>query len=112
MKSAKKKAHEWALEVECTGNGWNNSPLYPCHTRMFLMSNNVVARVETNHDGFIELRYGFTCPICKCFSEVDCHKIPQTVLKHAPRLAYPGSAEYNLLSPKQQEYCDEYFENH
>lgn len=105
------KSHNWSTEARCSGNGWDNLYFTPCNTKILLHCYDIVGRLDFDESKNVIIRYGFTCPICKCFTEIDAHSIPAKVLKKAPRIANPGTRPFDLLTPKQQKVCMEYLTN-
>ena len=98
----------WSLKVTCTGKGWLNK-LNPCYSELELNNKDVVAR---NHMTYGDVSpttyYGFFCPVCHCFTEVDEKLIPASVKQNCMQVAKKGSNEYEKLTVEEQKLSDKY----
>lgn len=81
MKELKKASQfeNWKLEVECTGVHNMNGGT-PCGRSWELDSSDIVKRklcvLDTNID-----TYGFICPECNCFTQLNKDHIPQVIIQ-------------------------------
>lgn len=69
----------WSLEASCTGEGWNQENKIPCNALFKLNQSDIYKRKYTDISGDTELFYGFICPDCGCFTELNASKIPSYV---------------------------------
>ena len=102
LKKGKYKVRNWSLQVECTGESWNQKGKKPCHSILKLEDGDIVKREGscTFEGDFIA--YGFICPECKCFTEIDETKIPKEIKKYCPQVAAKGSDAYEKLTAKEK----------
>lgn len=76
---------EWSLEVCCTGRNWDQGDLVPCGSLLEMDKNDLLIRTSHRYGSEEETDYGFVCPVCGCFSELDKGVID----KHLEKLATP-----------------------
>lgn len=90
-----KKPHEnpkiWKIEETCTGKNWiQKKGSYPCFHLIEVMACDIRS-ITYNGDTY----YGFDCPLCCCFTELNKDEIPDYVKYAARRYSkslkrYPG----------------------
>ena len=103
-------AQSQTMKCECTGHGWDNYPHIPCHAILELSGNDIVGMMYSDGIYRTSLYYGFTCPICKCFSAIDAKMLPPSIRSNAQRVAPPHSLAYeNTLTQEQKEFSKQYF---
>lgn len=96
----------WSMEVTCTGKGWLNVS-NPCYSILELNSRDIVSRKYTSYgDDSPTTYYGFICPVCHCFTEVDEKLLPLEIKKNCMHIASKGSVEYTRLSVEEQKLSD------
>lgn len=61
----------WNLEVECTGKNWNQDNKTPCGSVLEINANDLIKREWSKYPDYSGIDYGFICPVCKCFTEID-----------------------------------------
>ena len=69
----------WSIECFCTGKGWDQEGKVPCGAKLEVSDVDIQKRVCTDISEVSDTYYGFTCPLCKCFTELDESKIPWSV---------------------------------
>ena len=73
------KSMRWGIECFCTGKGWDQEGKVPCGAKLEVSDVDIQRRTYKDISGVSETYYGFTCPLCKCFTELDESKIPWSV---------------------------------
>lgn len=73
----------WRKRVTCTGEGWGQEGKIPCRRLIEIDERDVQYRVHTDNSGVTDRYYGFTCPECKCFTELNESSIPNRVKRSA-----------------------------
>ena len=92
----------WSLEVECTGNGWANKNK-PCHSSLNVEDGDIVKRSYRRYgDESSSIAYGFICPICSVFTEVEGKILPKEIMEYCKRVAAKGSDGYNELYDEEK----------
>lgn len=107
MAKLKKKGNyadpNWSLEdVMCTGKGWNQNGKKPCYSVWDLDSGDIVKREYPDDFNSIAISYGFICPECHCFTQIDERLIPRSIKLQCMRVAAKGSDAYNRLSDAEK----------
>ena len=97
----------WSMKVTCTGFECSD---YPCFSELLITKDDIV-RLYTG-----SAHYGFICPICYQFTEIDNNLLPFSVKAHAPRIAEKGPLYERLkedcmhkhkpLSEKEEKLCE------
>lgn len=79
MKIIKQKSpfEDWNLEVVCTGKSWNQNGKIPCGSFLELDSNDIFKREWSKYPDRKGISYGFVCPVCNCFTEIEDNDIPK-----------------------------------
>lgn len=67
----KKPLENWRLEVECTGYGWNQGDKVPCGSILEIDADDLMKRKWYTYPDSSGMNYGFVCPVCECFTEVN-----------------------------------------
>lgn len=80
--SAKENPSIWKMEATCTGKGWQQIGT-PCYSLFEINATDILKRTHTDMYGDTEEYYGFVCPDCGCFTEIQKDKIPYDVRSHA-----------------------------
>lgn len=112
MAKLKKKGNyvdpNWILEdVTCTGKGWDQNGKKPCYSIWDLDSGVILSREYTRYgEDYPTKYYGFFCPECHCFTELNEKLIPHDVKKNCKMVAMPGSDAYNRLSEEEKRLSD------
>lgn len=96
------KMRDWSLQVECTGKDWSQKSK-PCHSILELEDGDIVKREYGSINGDTQIAFGFICPECKCFTEIDEARIPNEVKKYCPQVAAKGSDAYEKLTEEEKE---------
>ncbi len=94
------KLPNWSMEARCTGNGWGQKKK-TCYGKWKLEDGDILKRVtsETTY-------YGFICPDCHCFTELDSEKIPLEVREYCPQVAARGSDHYEKLTDEEKKLSE------
>ena len=96
----------WSMKVKCTGFECSD---YPCFSELLITKDDIV-RLYTG-----SVYYGFICPICHQFTEIDKNLLPFSVKAHAPRIAEKSGPAYDRLkrdlkhkplSEKEEKLCE------
>lgn len=83
MKELGRKNCSWKIERMCSGRGWDQNGKSPCRTLWQVEEDDIQFRIHKDYGGGSETYYGFTCPTCGCFTEIDTKDIPHFVKCHA-----------------------------
>lgn len=78
----------WSIEQYCTGHGWDQNGKVPCGAQLEVADIDIQHRDHTDYGGGNDRYYGFTCPICGCFTEISTSKIPYNVRSLADKKPY------------------------
>jgi len=68
---AKKPFENWTLEIKCTGGNWRQDKKVPCGSLLEINANDLIKRAWFKYPDDGGTDYGFICPICGCFSEIN-----------------------------------------
>ena len=73
MKIIERKSpfEDWELEVSCTGKGWNQCDKVPCGSKLGIDVNDLVKREWFKYPDDSGAAYGFVCPVCDCYTEIE-----------------------------------------
>lgn len=77
------------MKATCSGKGWIQEGKNPCYRLWEIDATDVLKRVSSNIDGYLDVYYGFVCPKCGCFTELEASEIPDYVKNGAKK--YDGS---------------------
>jgi len=67
----RKPFEDWMLEVNCTGKNWNQGDKVPCGSTLEINADDLIKRAWFKYPDDGGINYGFVCPICGCFTEID-----------------------------------------
>ena len=59
------------MQVECTGGGWNQNEKVPCGSTLEINTDDLLKREWAKYPDYGGIDYGFICPICGCFTNID-----------------------------------------
>jgi hypothetical protein len=62
---------DWKLEVICTGKYWDQDTKVPCGSKLEIEINDIIKRKWYKYPDYEGTSYGFICPVCGCFSEIE-----------------------------------------
>lgn len=80
LKSGSENTQVWTTEETCTGAGWNqDANRNPCGSLLEIKAQDIMKRKHTDISGCTDIYYGFNCPVCGCFTELNDRKIPSVV---------------------------------
>lgn len=102
IKKGDYKEPNWSLEVMCTANGWSNHNK-PCYSTLKLNSKDIYRRSYHRYGEGKKHSYGFICPVCHCFTEIDKKKIPENIKQNCLNVAKEGSDEWRNLTEAEKE---------
>lgn len=75
---AKNNPNLFKMEVTCSGKGWHQDGK-PCYRLWEINAYDVKSRKHTDISGETDIYYGFVCPTCGCFTELNSKDIPMEV---------------------------------
>lgn len=84
LKTGEENSKVWKIEQTCTGKGWEQNGNVPCGALLEVAAQDILHRDYADYSGDSERYYGFICPTCKCFTELNKKEIPQYVINNAP----------------------------
>lgn len=99
------KKRDWSIRVECTGYGWKQKHK-PCYSILELEDGDIVMRRYGEWDDEIEIEYGFICPICQCFTEINKDRIPIDVQQYCNEVASKDSRFYEYLNEAEKKLSE------
>lgn len=71
------------MKATCTGAGWDQGNRCPCYSLWEVTAKDIQRRTHTDYGGNTDTYYGFTCPDCGCFTELDKDDIPFDIRANA-----------------------------
>lgn len=83
IKRGKHNPNNWKKEYTCTGKGWDQHGATPCGALLEVSAQDIRSRSHTDLSGCTDIYYGFICPICGCFTEVNSAELPPEVKTNA-----------------------------
>lgn len=106
MEIIKKGNSCWSLEVKCTGNGWNNLEKDPCFSILKLNKEDIYKRSYHQYEKGKQQTYGFICPVCHCFTEIDRNLIPAYTKVTCLNVAKKGSIYWDDLTDEEKKISE------
>ena len=105
MDIIKKGDSSWSMKVTCTGYQCSD---YPCFSELIVKKEDIVFLRNFYNP------YGFICPNCHQFTEIDKNLLPYSVQANAIRIAEKYGTFYDSylgelkapLSEKQKKLCE------
>lgn len=91
LATANENPDVYKIEATCDGSGWDQEGKVPCYQRWEVCASDIYYRNHTDYGGCTDTYYGFVCPECGCFTELDNRKIPTTVKHNAKKYIKPSS---------------------
>ena len=85
LAKANQNKNMFRMKATCDGNGWNQNGKTPCYQLWEITALDIKYRSHTDISGVTDIYYGFVCPECGCFTELDEQNIPSTVKSSAGR---------------------------
>lgn len=79
----------WRKQVTCTGEGWHQEGKIPCRRLIEIDERDIQYRNHTDCTGVTDRYYGFTCPKCKCFTQLKESSIPSRIRRTATKYTKP-----------------------
>lgn len=96
----------WSLEVECTGKGWTNKNK-SCNSSLNVEDGDIVKRSYRRYgDESSSIAYGFICPICNVFTEVDEKILPKEIMEYCKSVAAKGSDSYSEIDDEEKKLSE------
>ena len=80
---AKDNPELWKMQSTCTGKGWNDPHHRPCYRLIEIDATDIYKRAYTDLGGGVETYYGFICPVCGTFTELNDKFIPDYIKSKA-----------------------------
>ena len=81
--SARENSEIFKIKATCSGSGWDQGSRVPCYSLWEVSAADIQKRTYTDYGGSTDAYYGFTCPECGCFTELDKNEIPATIRNSA-----------------------------
>ena len=89
LKHGNNNPEKWKIDCTCTGYGWNNPGKTPCSALLEIDQSSILKRHHTDISGETDVYYGFVCPVCGCFTEIESKNIPNFVKNNATEYKVP-----------------------
>ena len=83
LATANENPNAFKMQATCDGRGWNQNGRRPCLALWEITANDIRMRKHTDYSGETDSYYGFVCPDCGCFTELDPREIPLYVRNNA-----------------------------
>lgn len=80
---AKDNPELWKTQSTCTGKGWCDPYLHPCYRLIEIDATDIYKRKHTDMSGCTDVYYGFICPACGTFTELNDKFIPDYIKSKA-----------------------------
>lgn len=87
--------NQWKIQATCTGKGWNQNHKVPCNALFELNQSDIYFRTYTDYGGGTDTYYGFICPDCGCFTELNSNDLPSYIKSSAKSYKLYENAKYN-----------------
>lgn len=84
----------FSIKISCTGARWNQDNRTPCGRLWELNATDILKRNYTDYAGGSETYYGFVCPKCGCFTEIQSSELkgfPMSMAKSYVKPVYKDS---------------------
>ena len=65
----------FSIQVSCTGHGWDQGVRTPCGRLWEITATDILKREHKDYAGCSDSYYGFVCPKCGCFTEIESSKL-------------------------------------
>lgn len=75
--------NKWKEKYVCTGKGWDQDGKTPCGALLEVEAQDIRKRYHVDMSGERDTYYGFTCPVCGCFTEVNRYSLTTEVITNA-----------------------------
>lgn len=79
----RKPYQDWFMNVTCNGKNWEQGDNVPCGSDLEIDKNDLLVRGWFKYPDMEGKNYGFICPICGCFTEIDESKLDKNLKKCA-----------------------------
>lgn len=89
--SARENSEIFKIKATCSGSGWDQGSRVPCYSLWEVSAADIQKRTHTDHGGTTDAYYGFTCPECGCFTELDEKEIPYDIRTKARTYSTPDT---------------------
>ena len=85
LQSARNNPQIWRKEVTCTGDGWTQKKNFPpCYILLEITVFDIRKRIRYKNKKAV-VTYGFICPSCRCFTEIQKNEIPDNIKAFAKK---------------------------
>lgn len=91
--TAKENTELFKIKVTCDGNGWDQDDHDPCYALWEATEADIYRRSHTDISECTDTYYGFICPDCGCFTELDAKKLPSRVKSKAKSYRSPWQSD-------------------
>ena len=104
LKTGLENSEVWRHEYTCTGAGWvQPQGATPCGALLEVSGQDIVYRDHIYMGRDTERYYGFTCPICQCFTELKKFDLPRYVTSNCKRYTRPIAVEQSSATNMEVE---------
>lgn len=93
LATAKENTELFKIKVTCDGRGWDQDGHDPCYALWEATEADIYCRSSTDYSGFTDTYYGFICPDCGCFTEIDAKKLPGRIKARAKSYRNPWQSD-------------------
>lgn len=83
LATAQENTELFRIQVTCDGRGWNQDGHDPCYALWEATEADIYSRPHTDYGGSTDIYYGFVCPDCGCFTEINAKYLPSNVKSKA-----------------------------
>ena len=88
----RKPFETWSIQVDCTGGTWEQHEKVPCGSTLEINAEDIYKRGWFKYPDYDGTSYGFVCPICGCFTDID----ENILSKHLKNMAKEYGKNYSL----------------
>jgi hypothetical protein len=74
---------DFTMEVTCTGENWEQGDKIPCGSKLEINSDDLLRREWSKYPDDNGIDYGFICPVCGCFTQINSIILPKDLRKMA-----------------------------
>ena len=98
MDIVKKGDSSWTINITCQGY---YSSDYPCFSELIVSKEDIVQL----SNGLSNI-YGFICPICNQFTQINSDLLPYSVKDNSIKIAEKDSTYYDFLSAEEKKISE------
>jgi hypothetical protein len=75
----RKPFETWTIKIECDGLNWRQNDKVSCGSILELNKDDILKREWFKYPDDSGINYGFICPICGCFTQIDDDMLPEGI---------------------------------